>query len=63
MPAEVIQSNGHVAEVRFICDNCGRLIGTRLMLETQVEAKKNTKTVCHQCKEVADFQNKKPLAL
>jgi len=59
LPAEVIQSNGHVAEVRFICDYCGGAIGTQLMLETQVEAKKSTKIVCQHCKEAADFQKKK----
>ncbi len=58
MPVEVPQSNGHVAEVRFICDKCGRLIGTRFMLETQVEEKKSARTVCQQCKEGTHFQSK-----
>lgn len=63
MPIEVVQSNGHVAEARFVCDNCGGLIGTRLMLETEIKAKKSKKIVCQQCKEDLSFQNKKNFAV
>lgn len=58
MPDEVTQSNERVSEVRFTCDHCGALIGTQIMLTTEVEKLKNTKIFCQQCKE-AGFQEEK----
>jgi DNA-directed RNA polymerase subunit RPC12/RpoP len=51
MPLEITQSNSRVAEVRAVCDNCGKLISIRFMLKTQVEAQKNKAIVCQNCKE------------
>jgi uncharacterized CHY-type Zn-finger protein len=51
MPAEITQSNGHVAEVRFTCDHCHALVGTRLMLKKEAEAQTKKKVICRQCKQ------------
>ncbi|XES77595.1 MAG: hypothetical protein ACBZ72_01655 [Candidatus Bathyarchaeia archaeon] len=51
MPYQIMDSNSRVAEVRVICDECGRLIGGRLMLLTEIENKRNEKVLCQNCKE------------
>ena len=56
MPAEITQSNSHVAEVRFICDKCREVIGTRIMLKEEAEAQIGKKALCPQCKQT---KNKK----
>jgi hypothetical protein len=51
LPTEIVQSNGRVAEVRIICDNCGKIISASLMPIAKVEEQRKTKTICQQCKE------------
>ncbi|MCW4019081.1 MAG: hypothetical protein NWF00_10465 [Candidatus Bathyarchaeota archaeon] len=51
MPFEIIDSNSRVAEVRLICDDCGKFIGSRVMLKSQVEAIRKKRVICHNCKE------------
>jgi hypothetical protein len=51
VPAEITQANSHVAEVRFICDSCGEVIGTRIMLKTEADAEIEKKVICLQCKQ------------
>ncbi len=50
LPAEVAGSDGKIVEVRFICDNCGTLIGTEFMRKTQAESRKNTEIACQNCR-------------
>jgi ribosomal protein L40E len=50
LPAEITQANSRVAEVKFICDRCKILIGTRLMPKTQAEEMTENKTICQRCK-------------
>ncbi len=59
MPAEITQANTYVAEVRVVCDQCGVLIGTRLMPRKQAESLVETRTVCQHCKEKANLESKK----
>ncbi|HYA77423.1 MAG TPA: hypothetical protein VEF91_01780 [Verrucomicrobiae bacterium] len=50
MPISVLQSNDRVAEVKFICDYCGKLVRTSVITRQEAEAKKDTKITCSQCK-------------
>jgi DNA-directed RNA polymerase subunit RPC12/RpoP len=49
VPVEVIQSNKRISEVRLICDQCGKPIGTCIM--TNVEAKNHKQIVCQNCQQ------------
>ncbi len=49
MPIEVIEENQQVAQVRVACDYCGVYIGTRIVLKSDLEAKK-VDSVCPQCR-------------
>lgn len=51
MPAEITQTNNRVAKVRFTCDNCGQLIGTRLMPKKQADTQLKSQVICQHCKE------------
>ncbi|MFB3890152.1 MAG: hypothetical protein ACE14S_11725 [Candidatus Bathyarchaeia archaeon] len=51
MPAEITQSNAHAAEVRFVCDECGEMIGTQLMLREKAEAQIGKRVICRRCRE------------
>jgi hypothetical protein len=50
LPIEITQSSGNVAEVRFVCDSCKEMIGTRLMLRKEAEAQMKTKVICQKCR-------------
>ena len=52
MPVEVTESDGRVAEVRLLCDQCDTLIGIRVVLKTQVKPMEKAGIICHQCKEI-----------
>jgi hypothetical protein len=51
VPVEIAQTNDRVAEVRIVCDRCGRLIGISLMPVAEAKIKTNSGAVCEQCKE------------
>ena len=44
MPLKVLQSNHRVAEVQFICDNCGKQVRTSLITREELEASKEHKS-------------------
>ena len=58
MPAEIIQANGRVAEVRTVCDNCGQFVGTRLMPKKQAEVQVKSQVLCQNCREDEDSKKK-----
>jgi hypothetical protein len=49
VPVDVIQSNGRVSEVRLVCDQCGKIIGTCVMPNAQVKAQKVV--ICQNCRQ------------
>ncbi|MCW4030497.1 MAG: hypothetical protein NWE92_12730 [Candidatus Bathyarchaeota archaeon] len=51
MTIRVVQQNTRVAEVRIICDICGKLIGTSLIPTAELESQKNKKMTCCNCKQ------------
>jgi hypothetical protein len=51
LPAEIIQCNSRVAEVRLICDFCGAMIGIRLMPIKEAESQIKNRIVCEECKQ------------
>jgi hypothetical protein len=59
MPAEITQTNNRVAEVRFTCDSCGQLIGTRLMPRKQADTQLKSQVICQHCKEEKTDPEKK----
>ena len=58
MPIKVLESNDRVAEVQFVCDNCGKLVRTSLISCEEAEAQKTKKITCCQCKLLKKGQRK-----
>jgi hypothetical protein len=51
MPIEVIEENKYVAQVKITCDHCGAYIGTRIILQTELAAKRNEPMLCIRCRQ------------
>jgi hypothetical protein len=49
MPIVIVQQNEKVAEVKFICDCCGKLIKTSVIPQKEVDAQKNKTLTCYKC--------------
>jgi len=49
MPTKVIEENKSFTQVRLTCDSCGKYIGTRIMLKSEVEIKQQKPLVCFEC--------------
>ena len=50
MPVRVLQNNGRVAEVQFVCDDCGKIVRTSLLAASEVQILTDKKIVCCECK-------------
>jgi hypothetical protein len=50
LPIEITQSNDKVAEARFICDGCGKLIKTSMISKKEADTQKNKPVKCYNCK-------------
>lgn len=51
VPIEVIEENQHAAQIRLKCDTCGCYIGTRMILQTELAAKKQAVLLCSKCRQ------------
>ncbi|MGA2386790.1 MAG: hypothetical protein ABSG33_09680 [Candidatus Bathyarchaeia archaeon] len=50
MPIKILQCNDRVAEVQFICDDCGKLMRTCVVPAEEAKAQDSKRIVCCQCK-------------
>jgi len=46
----VLQRAERVAEVQFICDNCGKLVRTSLVPTKEIQAQEGKEVICCQCR-------------
>jgi hypothetical protein len=51
MPIVIVQQNEKVAEVKFICDCCGKLIKTSVIPKKELEEQKNQTFACFTCQQ------------
>jgi hypothetical protein len=49
MPTEILEENQKVAQIRLTCDCCGKYIGTRILLKSEVETRTKTSIICTDC--------------
>ena len=56
LPIKILHSNDRVAEVQYICDNCGKQLRTSLVPNTELN-KPNKLIICWNCKQTSKPQS------
>lgn len=49
MPVEIVQKNERLAEVRILCDRCGKEVLTLLLELSRAEAQRDQPHLCREC--------------
>ena len=49
MPVEIVQKNERLAEVRILCDRCGKEVLTLLLELSRAEAQRDQQHLCREC--------------